>query len=153
MTPIRVRQSAIPPRDLLELFAASGETERFYWERPESGEAILALGAVDRIESSGPSRFGEAASRVREIRALLRKEGDAPSWAGPLLVGGFAFDSVVPSSERWAGFPPAELVLPERLLIRRGWGDVVLLRRGRNLLLRRGRALRGTPLVGSRGVG
>ena len=119
MTPIRVRQSAIPPRDLLELFAASGETERFYWERPESGEAILALGAVDRIEGSGPTRFGEAASRVREIRALLRKEGDAPSWAGPLLVGGFAFDSVVPPSERWAGFPPAELVLPERLLIRR----------------------------------
>ncbi len=120
MTPIRVRRSAIPPRDLLELFAASGETERFYWERPESGEAILALGTVDRIESCGPTRFGEAASRVREIRALLRKEGDAPSWAGPLLVGGFAFDSAAPPSERWAGFPPAELVLPERLLIRRG---------------------------------
>jgi salicylate biosynthesis isochorismate synthase/menaquinone-specific isochorismate synthase len=110
----------MPPRDLLELFAASGEDERFYWERPERGEAILALGSVARIESRDASRFGDGADRVREIRALRRTEGDAPPWAGPLLVGGFPFDSAAPPSRRWAGFPRAELVLPERLLIRRG---------------------------------
>jgi salicylate biosynthesis isochorismate synthase len=55
-----------------------------------------------------------------EIRGLLREEGDAPPWAGPLLVGGFAFDDDMPASERWAGFPSAQLVLPERLAIRRG---------------------------------
>jgi len=120
VTPVRVHRSAIPPRDLLELFALSDEYQRFYWERPGSGEAILALGAVARIESQGASRFGDAASGLRGIRELLREEGDAPPWAGPLLVGGFAFDFDAPPSERWAGFPLAELVLPERLLISRG---------------------------------
>jgi salicylate biosynthesis isochorismate synthase/menaquinone-specific isochorismate synthase len=120
VTPVRVHRSAVAPRDLLELFAVSGETERFYWERPDCGEAILALGAVARIKGRGEFRFGDAARGVREIRALLRPEGDAPPWAGPLLVGGFAFDFDAPPSERWAGFPAAELVLPERLLIRRG---------------------------------
>ena len=120
MTSIRLHRGPAPPRDLLELFAASGEEDRFYWERPESGEAILALGAVARIESGSSLRFGEAADRVRELRALLRADGDAPPWAGPLLVGGFPFDSAAPSSKRWAGFSQAGLVLPERLLIRRG---------------------------------
>jgi salicylate biosynthesis isochorismate synthase/menaquinone-specific isochorismate synthase len=129
VSPVQVHRSAIPPRDLLELFAASDEYERFYWERPESGEAILALGAVARIQSCGPLRFGDAAGRVREIRALLRKEGDAPPWAGPLLVGGFAFDFAMPPSERWLGFSPAELLLPERLLIRRG-GEMWVCRAG-----------------------
>jgi isochorismate synthase len=120
VTPLQVHRSAIPPRDLLELFAVSDEYQRFYWERPDCGEAILALGAVARIEGRGASRFGDAASGLREIRALLRKQGDAPPWAGPLLVGGFAFDFDVPPSGRWVGFPSAELVLPEWLLASRG---------------------------------
>lgn len=123
MTPIHVHRSAIPPRDLLELFALSDEDRRFYWERPDRGEAILALGAAARIESRGESRFDDAAAEVRGIRERLggpRGDGDAPAWAGPLLVGGFAFDFAAPASERWAGFPASELVLPERLLIGRG---------------------------------
>ncbi len=155
MTPLHVHRSAIAPRDLLELFAVSDEDERFYWERPDCGEAILALGAVARIESRGESRFGDAAGGLREIRALLRKEGDAPPWAGPLLVGGFAFDFDAPPSERWAGFPSAELVLPERLLIRRG-GETWCCRAGDRPSDRprwRVRVHRGTALVGSRGGG
>jgi isochorismate synthase len=110
----------MPPRDLLEIFAASHQRERFYWERPDCEEAILALGAAARIEGSGASRFDDVAHGLTEIRGLLREEGDGPTWAGPLLVGGFAFDSLMPPSERWAGFPSAQLVLPEWLAIRRG---------------------------------
>ena len=120
MTPLHLQRSAIAPRDLLELFAASDEYERFYWERPDCGEAVLGLGAVARIEGRGASPFGDAAGGLGEIRARLRTQGEAPPWAGPLLVGGFAFDSGVPLSGRWAGFPSAELVLPERLLTSRG---------------------------------
>jgi isochorismate synthase len=112
-------------RDLLESFASSTEHERFYWERPEHGEAMLGLGAAVRIESRGPSRFETAARNLAEIRQRLRVQGDAPPWAGPLLVGGFAFDDADPPSERWAGFPFAQLVLPERLAVQRAgetWG-------------------------------
>ena len=119
MTEVLTRGSATAPRDLLEIFAASDEWERFYWERPERGEAILALGAIARIESRGETRFEDVARGLREIRARLRNQGDAPLWAGPLLVGGFAFDFDAAPSKRWAGFPCAQLVLPERLVIRR----------------------------------
>ena len=51
----------MPPRDLLEIFAGSEHWERFYWERPDCEEAILALGAAAEIEGSGPSRFDEVA--------------------------------------------------------------------------------------------
>jgi len=120
VTDLHVRRALTPPRDLLEIFAGSGHRERFYWERPDCEEAILALGAAAEIESGGPSRFDEVARGLREIRVLPREKGDAPSWAGPLLVGGFAFDPLASPSERWAGFPAARLVLPERLAIRRG---------------------------------
>jgi isochorismate synthase len=120
MTLLHVRRTAMPPRDLLEIFAASHQHERFYWERPDCEEAILALGAAARIEGGGASRFDEVARGLSEIRGLHHEKGDAPPWAGPLLVGGFAFDDDMPPSERWAGFPSAQLVLPERLAIRRG---------------------------------
>lgn len=120
MSEIQLRRRATAPRDLLEVFAASDAQDRFYWERPDRGEAILGLGAAARIESRGESRFADAARGLRELRDLLRGEGDAPPWAGPLLVGGFAFDSAGPASERWAGLPCAQLVLPERLAVRRG---------------------------------
>jgi isochorismate synthase len=119
MTSLRVDRKATAPRDLLELFALSEEAERFYWERPDNGEALLALGSVARIEGRGESCFGDAARGLVEIRERLRAQGDAPPWAGPLLVGGFAFDSAAPLSQRWAGIPPAELVLPQLLLTRR----------------------------------
>jgi isochorismate synthase len=120
VTAIHAHCSAAAPRDLLEIFAVSDEHERFYWERPDREEAVLALGAAARIESRGESRFDDAARGLREIGARIRREGDAPPWAGPLLVGGFAFDFDAPPSARWAGFPCAQLVLPERLAIRRG---------------------------------
>jgi salicylate biosynthesis isochorismate synthase/menaquinone-specific isochorismate synthase len=120
VTPIRVQRSAAPARDPLDLFALSDQHERFYWERPDREEAILALGAVARIEARGALRFEAAARCLGEIGALLQREGNAPPWAGPLLVGGFAFEAEPPPSERWRVFPPAELVLPEQLLVRRG---------------------------------
>ncbi len=129
MSEIRIHRSATTPRDLLEVYAASDERERFYWERPDREEAILGLGCVTRIESRGESRFDAAARGVRELRDLLREEGDAPPWAGPLLVGGFGFDSDPPRSERWRGFPSAQLVLPERLAVRRG-GEIWCCRAG-----------------------
>lgn len=129
MTPVHVWRTPIDERDLLEHFAQSTEHERFYWERPDHGEAMLGLGAALRIESRGASRFEVASRGLAEVRQRLQVQGDAPSWAGPLLVGGFAFDDGAPPSERWAGFPFAQLVLPKRLAIRRNgevWGCVAV---------------------------
>lgn len=148
MTSIHLHRSAIPPRDLLELFALSRQDERFYWERPDCGEAILALGAAARIESRGESGFGDAADGVRGIQERLgdaRGSGEAPAWAGPLLVGGFAFDSGAPASKRWAGFPTSELVLPERLLVGRG-GEMWCCRAGVGSVPADGRELAVAPL-------
>ncbi|HEY8552797.1 MAG TPA: isochorismate synthase [Thermaerobacter sp.] len=53
---------------------------------------------------------------------------DAPHgvWgAGPVLVGGFAFDPAVPPAPAWAGFPAARFVLPE-LMVTRGPGGTWL---------------------------
>jgi len=116
-------------RDCLEVFDGADEEERFYWERPDDGWSLAALGAVHVIEARGSRRFREAARASREIFAALHLAGDpGPRRAGALLVGGFAFSEKPPESPLWRGFPPCCLALPEVLFAReddRMWCTVV----------------------------
>jgi isochorismate synthase len=128
-------RARVAPRDGLEIFDGAGEEERFYWERPDEGWSLAALGAAQVVEASGADRFRAATRASREIFSAIHLAGEpGPRRTGALLVGGFAFSetpSASPSpaaSPIWSGFPPCRLVLPELLFAREGdrmWCTVV----------------------------
>jgi isochorismate synthase len=116
-----VLRARVAPRDVLEIFARADGEERFYWERPDEGWSLAALGVAQTVEASGAARFGAATRASREIFSAVHLAGEpGPPRTGALLVGGFAFSEVPGASSAWRGFPPCRLTLPERLFARRG---------------------------------
>jgi salicylate biosynthesis isochorismate synthase len=110
-----------PSTDLLGLVAAAGFDESlFYMEKPDEGEAMLAIGARATVRSSGSDRFGIAANETSALWAGV----DARSGAGwpsggpmPRLVGGFGFADECRSTA-WRDFAPCVFVLPREQWIR-----------------------------------
>jgi isochorismate synthase len=106
------------------VFAARLAGDRWFcWEQPDrEGFALAGLGGVHEIVSRGPERFRDAvAATERLTRARLAEEpGDLPAGAGPVWVGGFAFDPDGGREPQWSSFPPALLVMPEVSLHRSG---------------------------------
>jgi isochorismate synthase len=98
----------------------SGE-DWFCFEQPDRGGAALAaLGAVRRLEASGPGRFGEVAAAWRALAGgAVAGSTDGPVGAGLVAVGGFAFAPEGGAAPHWAGYGSGELVVPEVALARR----------------------------------
>ena len=99
----------------------------FCFEQPDRDRAALAaLGCVRRLTGAGPGRFAAAAAAWRELAGRAEADApDGPPGAGPVAVGGFAFADDGGAAPHWAGFSPADLIVPEVALARRG-GDVRL---------------------------
>jgi salicylate biosynthesis isochorismate synthase/menaquinone-specific isochorismate synthase len=95
----------------------------FCMEQPDrDGYALVGLGEAARVEARGPDRFRDVARRCRELARDADCGDDLiglPSGAGPVFCGGFAFADGGGGSPEWAGFPPAQLVLPELSILRR----------------------------------
>jgi isochorismate synthase len=95
-------------------------------EQPDrDGFVLAALGQATVVEARGPKRFAEAAARARELgRASFADDPagdpDRPPAAGPVFVGGFAFEHEGGSSPEWGSLAPACLVLPELAVVRQG---------------------------------
>jgi isochorismate synthase len=105
--------------------AARRPDDRFFClEQPDrDGLALATLGAAAVIEASGPDRFAEAAAMARELGRVTLADDPArdparPTGAGPVFVGGFAFEGDGGRSPEWSSLAPASLVLPEVALAR-----------------------------------
>jgi salicylate biosynthesis isochorismate synthase/menaquinone-specific isochorismate synthase len=86
------------------------------WEQPDrSGFSLATLGQVREVISRGEERFEEVERDANEIISSIKRRGDEglPQGAGPVFVGGFAFDPEGCSTPEWSSLPPALLVLPE----------------------------------------
>jgi salicylate biosynthesis isochorismate synthase/menaquinone-specific isochorismate synthase len=92
----------------------------FAWEQPDRGFALAGLGSVAEAVSRGSRRFDELSRECARIgRARLADEPEeVPAGAGPVWVGGFAFDDSGAGSPQWSSFPPALMVLPALSLAR-----------------------------------
>ncbi len=106
--------------DPLAIFGAGNDHDRFYWERPASGEAFVGLGRTAALSATGAERF-EVIDRGRAAFASrLHIEGEAAPPPGAYWLGGFSFDDEPVRSATWHGFPAARFVLPRMLFV---WRD------------------------------
>jgi menaquinone-specific isochorismate synthase len=103
------------PGDLLALVPRDA-AEAMFFDHPESGTAIAAVGVAAEVQTVGPERFARAARAARALFGAVEHRGDGP---GPLLLGGFAFADGDPAAGEWEGFPSLRLVLPACLWLRR----------------------------------
>jgi salicylate biosynthesis isochorismate synthase/menaquinone-specific isochorismate synthase len=106
------------------VLAARRADDRFFcFEQPDRGGFALAgLGTAALVSASGPSRFASVASECRRWgeRTVFGDAAAEPAPFGPVWVGGFAFADEGGSSPEWSSLAPAQLVMPEVALARRG---------------------------------
>lgn len=108
--------------DPLRFFSGAAEiaADRFFWQQPSQGFALVGVGDAWTTSSAGSDRFTQTAADWRELLSgsLIERDDETPRGVGPLLFGGFAFDPVRPASDLWYDFPDARLVLPRMMLTR-----------------------------------
>ena len=111
------------PDPVAAIFASRGAADSWFcWEEPDRGFALAGVGAAATVVSRGPERFSEvAADCSRALRDRLSTEpAGMPAGAGPVWMGGFAFDDTGGAESHWSSLPPALLTLPELSLVRDG---------------------------------
>jgi salicylate biosynthesis isochorismate synthase/menaquinone-specific isochorismate synthase len=105
------------------VFASRLASDRWFcWEQPDRGFALAGLGVAHESASRGTGRFADVAEECLRTGGdpVLEQPRGLPAGAGPVWVGGFAFDLDGGSSSTWSSLSPASLVLPELSLCRSG---------------------------------
>ncbi len=105
------------------VFASRLASDRWFcWEQPDRGFALAGLGVAHEASSRGENRFGDVAEECLRIGggAVLDEPRGLPAGAGPVWLGGFAFDPDGGSTPTWSSLSPASLVLPELSICRSG---------------------------------
>jgi isochorismate synthase len=118
--------------DPIALFrwACAGGHDPILWAQPAQGRSLVGLGRAWRFSARGPERCALARAAWRALMRTVEPgmiDRPATEWgAGPVVMGGFAFDADGPVEPQWEGFEAAELVLPRVLAATSGAGHHVL---------------------------
>ena len=105
------------------VFASRLASDRWFcWEQPDREIALAGLGVAHEASSRGEGRFDDVADECLRVGsgAVLAEPRGLPAGAGPVWLGGFAFDADGGSTPTWSSLAPASLVLPEVSLCRSG---------------------------------
>jgi isochorismate synthase len=103
------------------VFASRLASDRWFcWEQPDREFALAGLGVAHESSSRGPQRFADVAEECLRagMDAIVDEPRGLPAGAGPVWLGGFAFDPDGGGSSNWSSLPPGSLVLPELSLCR-----------------------------------
>src|SRR5258707_2621065 len=118
---VSVAQRLYQPVDAISLFdrARSVTSDRFFWSQPGAAFTLVGVGIAQAFDAVEESRFRQIGASWRQTLSGAILEG--PHWlpgVGPLLLGGFAFDTKNRQSDDslWQGYPDGRMVLP-RLLV------------------------------------
>lgn len=87
------------------VFASRRADDRWFcWEQPDRGFALAGLGSAHEAVSRGPDRFRDVAAQcAAAARGRVRDEAEGlPAGAGPVWVGGFAFDPAGGHEPAWS---------------------------------------------------
>jgi salicylate biosynthesis isochorismate synthase len=105
------------------VFASRLASDRWFcWEQPDREFALAALGVAHEATSRGPGRFADVARECLGTMgdAILDEPPGLPAGAGPVWVGGFAFDAEGGTSSPWSSLSPGSMILPELSICRQG---------------------------------
>ncbi len=105
------------------VFASRLASDRWFcWEQPDREFALAGLGVAAEATSRGAARFADVAGECGRTGrdAIIDEPPGLPAGAGPVWLGGFAFDPDGGSSSTWSSLAPASLVLPQLSLCRSG---------------------------------
>jgi salicylate biosynthesis isochorismate synthase/menaquinone-specific isochorismate synthase len=120
------------------VFASRLATDRWFcWEQPDRGFALAGLGAAAEVVGRGEERFAKVAADCldRVAEPVLDAPTGLPAGAGPVWLGGFAFDPDGGRCASWTSLDPASMVLPELSVCRSGGATFLTL----NALVQPGR--------------
>ncbi|MEX1335918.1 MAG: isochorismate synthase [Candidatus Limnocylindrales bacterium] len=103
----------VAPVDPIALHGMARPLGASLWLQPQAGVAIVGIGEAWSARQSHEARFEiiSVAWRMLLDGAII-EPGDAPPEAGPVLLGGFAFDDEPVESETWLGFEAGCMTLP-----------------------------------------
>jgi menaquinone-specific isochorismate synthase len=105
------------------VFASRLASDRWFcWAQPDRGFALAGLSVAHEAASRGEGRFADVAEEcLRTGRdAVLDEPPGLPAGAGPVWLGGFAFEADGGASSTWSSLSPGSLVLPELSICRSG---------------------------------
>ena len=105
------------------IFASRLASDRWFcWEQPDRDFAVAGMGVAREASGRGARRFTEVAGVAGETGrdAIVEGVRGVPAGAGPVWLGGFAFDPEGGGSATWSSFEPGSLFLPEVSICRRG---------------------------------
>ena len=112
-----------PQTDPLAFFdrGARLSSERVFWSSPSAECVIAGVDSAWTLIAHGANRFAEASAAWRDVCADAQIEDRYGAvGTGPLLMGGFSFDPLHPSTGLWEGFPDGLLTLPRYTLTTSG---------------------------------
>lgn len=96
------------------------EADTHFWAEPNGARTMLGAGEAWRFEAAGEDRFAALEAEWSQFvaRALVYQPEPASlsQPAGPVLLGGFAFDPLAEKGPAWQGFPDGLLRLPQLML-------------------------------------
>jgi isochorismate synthase len=105
------------------VFASRLASDRWFcWEQPDREFALAGLGVAHEATARGPGRFAEVAEECQRVGwgGISEEPRGLPAGAGPVWLGGFAFDPEGGSTPTWSSLAPASLVLPELSICKLG---------------------------------
>lgn len=106
----------------MDIFLNPFPEKRFsmFWSRPADGFSIAGTGAAAVLSASGNSRFDEVKRQYRQLMDCAVVAAPPLRGVGPILMGGFRYDTAVKKDEFWHEFPDALLTLPRFVLTESG---------------------------------
>jgi isochorismate synthase len=110
------------PAGAFDVAALAGQSGAFVWEQPDRGFALAGAGRALTLTATGATRFADVRRDLQDVleQAVTFQESGAALRAGPVSVGGFAFDPLRPDEVAWFGYPDALIAVPRVMFSRSG---------------------------------
>lgn len=108
-----------------EIFAALKQSVplRTFWARPEKDFWLIGKGSATELIADGETSMGRVAEKYYTLLKYSVIEIPKVSGVGPIVLGGFRYDTLATKDANWSGFPDAMLVIPRFLFTRSGGAE------------------------------